>query len=437
MKNTAMHLQSRNRERGAVAILVTVMWTALFGMAVDGGRLRLPLHEAARAAVGGRCGGARGDAGVHGSRTTPAANDTRLGWPSANGYIDGGRHRTRSAAGNKCTVTITRTYPTFFGGIFGMSLEDDHRHVERQAHGLGARPGDPARGTPGCAGQLAWGFGFNVHGRRAAQVNGNIESNDKVHIDGGRSDLRRCACQINGAAHSACTVFNDAPAASRHHRRNARWPGRGSAGREHAGDARSVLHGGTSTTTAAGGRRTTLEPRGRRLRQHSTGVYCSNGRSSSAPGTGQVDSVRRPPRSSPPRLSESWATASSTSRPIRRFQTLSSRMRTGHRPGLRRRTAIQLANGPGTLYTLNGSIYAPRCRQRRYGNAGLHNEGTLDGMDISVAMGPGQPWTFNGPGGSADRRGASSSSTIDESERGAQHDASDRAGWRRSSWRCR
>ena len=25
--------------------------------------------------------------------------------------------------------------------------------------------------------------------------------------------------------------------------------------------------------------------------------------------------------------------------------------------------------------------------------------GILDGFDISIAMGPGQPWTFNGPGG--------------------------------------
>ena len=34
MKNLPMTFNHRDRERGSVAILVTVMWTALFGMAV-------------------------------------------------------------------------------------------------------------------------------------------------------------------------------------------------------------------------------------------------------------------------------------------------------------------------------------------------------------------------------------------------------------------
>ena len=67
-------------------------------------------------------------------------------------------------------------------------------------------------------------------------------------------------------------------------------------------------------------------------------------------------------------------------------------------PGCGGGPTIQLSNGVGGLYTLNGSIYAPNgCVNVGTGTPGFTMTGILDGLDVSVAMGPGQPWTFNGP----------------------------------------
>ena len=60
-----------------------------------------------------------------------------------------------------------------------------------------------------------------------------------------------------------------------------------------------------------------------------------------------------------------------------------------------------LSNGPAIgQYTLNGSIYAPfGLVNVGTGTPGFNMTGILDGFAIAIAMGPGQPWTFNPPSG--------------------------------------
>jgi hypothetical protein len=62
--------------------------------------------------------------------------------------------------------------------------------------------------------------------------------------------------------------------------------------------------------------------------------------------------------------------------------------------------AIQLSNGVGFGYTVNGSIFAPLgLINVGTGTPGFTMTGTLGGNVVNISMGDGQPWTFNGPGG--------------------------------------
>ena len=61
--------------------------------------------------------------------------------------------------------------------------------------------------------------------------------------------------------------------------------------------------------------------------------------------------------------------------------------------------AIQLGQRPRLgEFILNGSVYAPRgLINIGTGTPGFTMTGMLVGDAINIAIGPGQPWTFNGP----------------------------------------
>ena len=209
MKNLRMTFNHRDRERGSIAILVTIMWTALFGMAVmavDFGYLytkKRGLQSAADAAL-------LASMPAFMAQNSSRAHDTAIRVAGLNGFSSS--EASAGAAGNKWTVTITKTHPTFFGGIFGMSSKT----ITATASGLvsAATPGAAiyAGDNAPCAGQFTWGVGFNVTGGGRLKVNGNVESNNKIHIEAGDALCTTTNCQINGEAHSACTVWNDVPA---------------------------------------------------------------------------------------------------------------------------------------------------------------------------------------------------------------------------------
>ena len=324
------------------------------------------------------------------------ANDTAIRVAGLNGFSSGA---STLAAGNKWTVTITKTHPTFFGGIFGMSSKTITATASGQLTGSVPGPAIYAKDASACAGQWAWGFGFNVTGGGLFKINGNVESNNKIHIEVGDPSCDGVLCQINGAAHSACTVFNDAPAAFGITGGTLGGPGADPLAANTLATLDAFCTSGNTATPFAG---LPWQPEVGGCNPLTTGVYCA------------VDAINV----TPPGPGESIcpSTASFISAATVGIMADGSIDITAHpsvpnlilayaggvsAPGCGRSTErIQLANGPGTLYTLNGSVYAPNgCINVGTGTPGFTMTGILDGLDISVAMGPGQPWTFNGPGG--------------------------------------
>src|SRR3954469_18397728 len=123
MKKRPILPVKRNHELGAVVILVAVMWTALFGMAVlavDFGYLytkRRGTQAVADAAV-------RAAMPVYVSNGMTLATVRARAVATANGYIDNVNGATVTfdqPAANQFRAQIGRTYPTFFGTLFGLT----------------------------------------------------------------------------------------------------------------------------------------------------------------------------------------------------------------------------------------------------------------------------------------------------------------------------
>jgi hypothetical protein len=370
------------------------MWTALFGMAVmavDFGYLytkKRGLQSAADAALI-----AAMPAFVASNFTT--ADTTARHVASLNGFPSGA---STTVAGNKFTVTITKTHPTFFGGIFGMSSKTITATASGQLTGSTPGPAIYARDTAPCAGQWTWGVGFNVTGGGLLTINGNVESQNKIHIEVGDPTCNGTNCQINGAAHSACTVWNDAPAAFGITGGTLGGPGTDPLAANTLATLDALCTVGNTTTpgVAIG-----WGPEVGGCNPIATGVYCAS------------DLINVSPSGPGMSICPSTATFISATNVI--ITANGSINLTGH-PSVPNRIiafangvsgsgctagpTIQLSNGPGTLYTLNGSIYAPNgCVNVGTGTPGFSMTGIMDALDISVAMGPGQPWVFNGPGG--------------------------------------
>ena len=143
------------------------MWTALFGMAVmavDFGYLytkKRGIQSVADSALKAampvyrtqgrqRCASAR-DAIARLERLRAGVGSTTIQF-------------AEPAIGTQFKVTIGRTHPTFFGGIFGMGP----RSIKASATGKVLTTGGPlaihADDTTACAAQWAWGTGIEVTG---------------------------------------------------------------------------------------------------------------------------------------------------------------------------------------------------------------------------------------------------------------------------------
>ena len=335
MKNLPMTSTRRNRERGAVAIMIAFMWTALFGMAVMAVDFGYLYTKRARAAVGGRRGGDRGDAdlqwpGLHRARTRAA--------------IRGGRrervHRAASidhvAVGNQFDAcTIPTTYPTFFGGIFGMSLEEHHR--PRRADRLtGATPGsgDLRERRAACCGPVDLGLRRQRHGRRAAHRQRRRRSPEQDRHRSRRSDLQRN--DLQGHRHGAQPLH-------RLQRRRGRVSCASPAARSAARAPDPLAANTLATLDAFCTVGTTHHDRAAApsawgpgcggCNPIPTGVYCSSDNHRRRPRSGSSRSARPSSRSSRRARSASPATAASRSPAVRRFRTGIIAFANGLRPG--------------------------------------------------------------------------------------------------------
>src|SRR5436305_3705461 len=126
MKTLPLTLNLRDRQRGAVAIVIGVMWTALFGlavMAVDFGYLytkKRNLQSVADAVL-------KATMPLYASNGLTTATRTRGNAIAAlSGYVDDGGVTTVvgytdiPGPPKQLQVTGGRTHPPFFAGIFGM-----------------------------------------------------------------------------------------------------------------------------------------------------------------------------------------------------------------------------------------------------------------------------------------------------------------------------
>ncbi|HEY5451247.1 MAG TPA: pilus assembly protein TadG-related protein [Polyangia bacterium] len=179
MKNLPMLPNTRNRERGAVAMMVAVMWTVLFGMAVlavDFGYLytkRRNIQAAADSAV-------RAAMPVYDPLNPSAANSRAINMANANGYTTG---VTTTPNGLEYSVSIAVNHPTFFGSLFGIGT----RSVSGAAAGrLNAAPSTGAAimatAPSVCAASPTWGVGIYIQGDRVLNITGDVVSNGQAFM---------------------------------------------------------------------------------------------------------------------------------------------------------------------------------------------------------------------------------------------------------------
>jgi hypothetical protein len=386
----------RDHERGAVALVIAVMWTALFGMAVmavDFGYL----YTKKRGIQSVTDSALKAAMPVFKTSGRTAAETRARDIARLSGYVADATTTIEfdePVLAEQFKVTIGRTHPTFFGGIFGLGP----RAIKASATGKVTAPGGVAihaKDNTACAAQFAWGAGIEVTGSGLLTVNGDVTSVNKIHIGNPSALCNGVNCRITGAVQTPCTFWNDsgssvmgAPAAIG-----------GSPTDPLAANTLATLGlactGGTSIGTpldltplwvagpCVGG--SSLPPN----------VYCSSGNINVSPTFGTAICP----------TTASFIAAGTVTITGDGAITLTAAPGTNgiiafSNAGLGG-PAIQLANGPVLgNYTLNGSIYAPNGLVNvGTGTPGFTMTGILDGFAIAIAMGPNQPWTFNAPAG--------------------------------------
>src|SRR5262245_33671375 len=193
MKNIPMLHKTRNRERGAVAIIVAFTWTALFGaavLAIDFGYLyakRRGVQAAADATlrITMKTWMQSGYSAATGQATTVAG---QLGYNTAADTVT----TSQDTVNNLFTVKISRVYPTFFAGLFGMN----GKAVSGTATGkmtVAPSAGATIQALNGavCGAFPTWGVGFMIQGAAGTSftVNGSVESGTQVALQTGSGSI--------------------------------------------------------------------------------------------------------------------------------------------------------------------------------------------------------------------------------------------------------
>jgi hypothetical protein len=177
----------RNRERGAVVIIIVALWMTLFGLAalaIDIGFLRQNSRSLQTVADSAVMAGLRV---LPSSQSTAIANATMM--TTANGYSSG---VTVTATSTQLTVVIAATQPRFFGAIFGMPAKTLH------ATSIGRiSPPAPAIVALGGCGTA----GLTINGGGVLNINGIVESNGPLSYSTGPASTT-----TTGAVQSACAV---------------------------------------------------------------------------------------------------------------------------------------------------------------------------------------------------------------------------------------
>jgi Putative Flp pilus-assembly TadE/G-like len=396
MKNLPTTCNRRDHERGAIALVIAVMWTAMFGLAViavDFGYL----YTKKRGIQSVTDSALKAAMPVYRTQGVNAAQTRARDIARLSGYEHGVRDTTvefeEPAIGTQFRVTVGRTHPTFFGGVFGIVP----RSIKASATGRITVAGTAAihaNDDGACAGQWDWGRGIQVTGGGLFTVNGNVQSKNIIHIGNPSGTCNGTNCRITGTVQTPCTFWNDA--------------GPGVMGAPAAvgpsptdplaantlATLEAACTAGTSTTTPMPGLPWAAGPcpGGSSL---PAGVYCSSGDINVSPPSGATicPSTVSFIAGGTVTITGDGAITLTAAPGTNGIIAFSNAGMGG--------PAIQLSNGPALgNYTLNGSIYAPfGLVNVGTGTPGFTMTGILDGFAIAIAMGPGQPWTFNPPGG--------------------------------------
>jgi hypothetical protein len=189
--------RERDPERGAIAIVMAVLWTTLFGFAafaIDIGYgyvNKRSLKTAADAAVSAAMKTyATSDRGLT-AQATATARATAMA--SANQYTTGVTVSYPTSP-NRLQVDIQYTQPTFFLKLFGFSSKIIHA---RSAGEILATAGPAIHANGGCASQ-----GLTITGNSAFVITGNVQSNGPLtYMTGPTIDT------TNGSVRSPCLGY--------------------------------------------------------------------------------------------------------------------------------------------------------------------------------------------------------------------------------------
>lgn len=171
----------RNSERGAIAILIAAMWTTLFGLAalaVDVGYLytrQRGLQAVTDAAVTAAMP-------TYQSTGFNPARNRATAVAGANGYTTTTSNPVTTVTvdepvANQFRVRVARTFPTFFGSLFGMS----QKQITATSVGRVLVTTGPVIHADNM--NCSSGFGFTVTGAATVNVTGDVESNGVLDLD--------------------------------------------------------------------------------------------------------------------------------------------------------------------------------------------------------------------------------------------------------------
>lgn len=405
MKKMQTFPRSRNRERGAVAVVVAFAWTALFGMAVlavDFGYLyakRRGVQAAADIALRASMPGwVSNYPNGYSSATNTARNVA-----NANGFSSsyGDSVVTREDIPNNLfTVSITRTFPTFIGGMFGYSGKTVTGTAVGRRNAVASNAAIHADGNNPCLGAPVWGVGFFPQGAATLVVNGDVESNTQIALEqsgGGNitGNLKTpCPTPLSPTFNVGTTVATQTSAGAPY-------------ADPFAGSTIASLNafctvGTLSTPLAVGlGWVNAGGPGG--CDTPTNAVFCSSADITVAPaGSNSICAGSRATFMSAARViigaSNSITLQPATGAP-NNFVIVSF-----NNTGSAGCAAGAIDMGSAGNYTLTGNVYAPNgCiwfAGAGGGPLGFTMTGQMVGRHIALGMQAGSTWTFNGPGGS-------------------------------------
>jgi hypothetical protein len=401
MKNLRMTLTHRDRERGAIALLVAVMWTALFGMAVvavDFGYLytkkrgmQSAVDGALKAAMPVFMANGGGTAGAN------AAQDPATKVAQLSGFTTSEISFLTGLPNNQFGVKIQRSHPTFFGGLFGIGTKTLSAQATGEltggSGGAAIWAGDPSA----CGGNWDLNTGLDIRGNGYLTVNGDVQSKNKIHFGAPNPMCNNpTICQVTGTVTrgSGCMFFDDAPGPT----------GNITNGGTASGSPvdpinQSLLNLNTKCTvgtmfSSLGG--LPFAPEAGGCNALPSAVYCSSTTIQVIPSgpAGSICPVAASFFSAADIMVMTNGNVDLTPHPNALGIVFYSNQILGGP------TAIFMSSGAGGAVQIRGQVYAP-AGKIDFGTdtTNLVVGGTLAGRVVNIALGNGASWVFNGGGG--------------------------------------